>query len=611
MPVALTALVWVLIAAAVLLFIVVFAIHTDWGRDRLRQAVEREAAEHLHGELRVGSIQGSVLGDFALRDAAVTDEEGEVVLAAERVRVKYQPLELLRRRLVIDHLEVESPHAHARVDAEARVNLVEVLDLPPPDPDVDPLDLTIEELSVSRGAADVDVARAEVASVDDLTLRASAHIVPSDEVVLEAHGGPSRPLEEARVALEELSATVRGPDPESDPLALGGGGRFRLAEGAFTAEDLHFGLGASFAQMERIAGDRQGRLSGDVALHIRAADVRRLAPDPPWIGDVEIAGSIEREQAGTPISVPMTGTAAGAPLSAYLAVDPDAPRADVDLELSRLDPSAAVRGAPEGALETSLRASARGHRVPGPLAEAELSARGTIADQPLGRAEVGLRYDRERARLDFDLAGGRPRGAFAATGQVDVDLREDRLRARAPELAVRTRDLVWRADRASFARTPAGDVVIERLELRSGAGSVAAEGLIRGREAGRLEVRIQDLDLARLRRSLAPDALPWEGTLELRARGSWPPERGRVSGEIDDLTMPLLTAIDLDFDVALADDEVTTSLRTLGDDAELVEVVVVTRAPEPIHDTGAWADLGLGAIEELALEIADVEVIPR
>src|SRR5688572_18957431 len=87
---------WLTWAAAALVGLIAaayFAIESDWGRRRaLRTLVER-VNRTLRGELSVGSIQGSVLGDVTLHDVALT-LEGETAFAAETVRVRYSSWQL-------------------------------------------------------------------------------------------------------------------------------------------------------------------------------------------------------------------------------------------------------------------------------------------------------------------------------------------------------------------------------------------------------------------------------------------------------------------------------------------------------------------------------------
>ena len=727
----------------VLVVIAIFVAHTPWGRQQVASQIEERAQEQLRGELEVGSVSGWLLGDLALEDVVLRDERGAVVASAERVSVDYAPWPLLRRHVQLHDVKVESPSVFARVDEEGRLNLLEVYDPPPPDPEVDPFSISIDAFEVTGGAAQAAVVEQPLVALGDIQLRGAVHFEPSDEVIVRPPDEPTRPLEELRVTLEAISASASLREPDRRVVELDGRGSFALVGDELIAESLRVGLGGSFIEVVGLAQDEDGAMRGDVSAELRARDVRQLEPASPLLGDIELSGVIHRDHGGEPIAISLTGSAAGAPLQVHVAADPEVPRADVELASHSFDPGAAVRGAPDGSLDLEIHAAGIGEEAPGPTATLDASAEGSVEGRALEQVEVSAVFDdqvltadariatpgaRARAeglltlgeqpvieeselriavtdvsaltdgeiergriqgvltaagpidaldvagelrgrglqagdakvqafrigfeveevpgapigaidldartidvgderlsgararvaladggrRATVDLRAGSPEETYGARGQVLVDIGDERVRVHVPELDLRARDLVWHAGGTAVSATRDGEkMVLERLQLRSIAGGIAAEGVIDAGEAGGIALRIDELDLARMRRAFAPAAPPWEGTLHAHARAAWPPERGRLRGDIDGLTMPLLTAIDLSFDVELVDEEAEFFLRTLGEDDELVEVSMRVSAPDPVYDPAAWRELGLDAIEELALAIADVELISR
>ncbi len=710
--------------------------HTDPGRELVKQQAEREARDYIRGEVEIGSLSGWLFGSFTLRDVYVFDEDDRLVAAAARVTIDYSPEELVRGVADLDRVTVQSPVVFADVDEDARLNLLEVFEIPPP------LPVAIRDLAVSDGEVEIAVIGRQVAALRALEVRGAARIEPEQATWFPPGRPPARQFGEILVAIESLSGTLWGPDPRGDTLAVSGRGRVERVGDEIDARAVRFEAGDSFVDLPELTGDDDGRMAGRVAATVRAADVRALSPRLPLEGDVELTGEVLRERAGEPVTVPLAGAVAGARTHAFAALVPEQPRADLEVEILDLDPTAAVRGAPQGELAVDVHAAARGEGVAGPDAEIGASAEGQVAGQRLERAELSaalaqriltadgslvvpgargagqaridlgrdipeltagelsfsitdipaltgldaagrargsleatgplgalairgairgeelgieqagvgdvradvevlrfpdaprggggvvlrdirlgdeqisgaearVRYRDRGERAVAQLSAGSPEEPYAARGQIELDLSDELTRASVEALSLRTRDVMWRAGGSTFAVTPAGELVLDRFQMSSDAGRIAAEGTARGVRAGEVDVRIDELDLSRMRSAFAPDALPWEGELALRTHMRWPPERGRAIGEIDSLTMPLLTAVDVDFDIGLTAEEVTVSLETLGEDDDLVEVIVTAAVPDPLYDIGAWTDLGLGAIEELALEIADVEIISR
>jgi len=82
------------------------AIHTDWGREQIRRRVEAIAGETLPG-LRIGRLDGSLLGDFELHDVSLAAVEGGSFARAKRVRVNLGLLALLGKTARVDTLEID------------------------------------------------------------------------------------------------------------------------------------------------------------------------------------------------------------------------------------------------------------------------------------------------------------------------------------------------------------------------------------------------------------------------------------------------------------------------------------------------------------------------
>ncbi len=733
-----------------LLLALIAIVHTDWGRDQIVQRAEGALAPHVRGELTIGRLGGSPLGRFTLEDVLVRDEDGRVVLAVDRATLNYAPGSLLRRHLRLTELEIEGVRTRVRIDEDGRVNLAEVFDFPEPDPDVEPMRVSMADVTIKGGAADVDAPQLDRVVVSDLALRGG-------EVDID---GP----DQVSAALESLSAEIAIPEQDLETAARASG-RAALEDGALTAEAVELRIAGSSVQVPELVGDEDGALRGRVEVALMAEDLDLVAPDSPWIGDARLAGSLSRPGADAPVAVDLEGDVAGAKAALTASVDPEAPGAEFELEAAGADPSRAVRDAPDGSLDFWLRGWARGD--PGdvaggagggdagegaggegdaaPAGYVEISARGDVAGwrvdsaegtaqlagdaiaaeirgqmpgarvradgeldfggpEPVltrsaaeasitdlralsrdeipaqGRADITLRaegpldalavrgdlsardlraQDVRIASLSADidaqgvpsapeatarveardlrigeapvslvvadaellrggeqlaarLSAGAPGEPYGASGRATVDLQTEPLRADIHELAVRTRELLWRADDTAIAVSEDGEVDIERLDIASQAGQISARGQLRGEEAGDLDVTVTSLDVGRTHAALFPDEPRISGQLTGRADVVWPPARGQIEGQLSGLRVgPMaaagIPAADVDLSATLEDGRALASIEARAG-PQSADVEIAARAPDTPTDLEAWEALGERAIESLTVELRALDL---
>jgi autotransporter translocation and assembly factor TamB len=91
----------VLIAVAALI-----VVHTDWGRERVRARAEQAVAASFPGA-RIGRVEGSVLGEFVVRDIELHAADGSFEVSAATVRARVGLFALLGKTVHVDHLVAE------------------------------------------------------------------------------------------------------------------------------------------------------------------------------------------------------------------------------------------------------------------------------------------------------------------------------------------------------------------------------------------------------------------------------------------------------------------------------------------------------------------------
>ena len=111
-PVA-TALQWTAVALAAVIAIVFVATlvltGTDWGRDRVRRFATEQLEGMMNGEVTIGRIRGNLLTGATVDAFAIRDTAGQPFLAAEQISARYSILELLTRKIDLEHVRLVRP----------------------------------------------------------------------------------------------------------------------------------------------------------------------------------------------------------------------------------------------------------------------------------------------------------------------------------------------------------------------------------------------------------------------------------------------------------------------------------------------------------------------
>ncbi|MEO6526387.1 MAG: translocation/assembly module TamB domain-containing protein [Gemmatimonadaceae bacterium] len=91
-----------------------FATHTETGQEQLRQWVQARLASAVHGKVYVGRITGGFLTGITIDSVSLRDEEDSLLVATGRVRLEYDPRDLVDRRLHFRRVLVEHPNVVLR-----------------------------------------------------------------------------------------------------------------------------------------------------------------------------------------------------------------------------------------------------------------------------------------------------------------------------------------------------------------------------------------------------------------------------------------------------------------------------------------------------------------
>src|SRR6185436_11835706 len=111
--IALGGLVGLLVLAVATVLIV---LHTDWGREKVRQQAEKAMNDMVQGSVELGRVRGSVLTKFTIDGMVVRDREGNEVVRSGQLLVDYSLRALLHRRFVANAIEIKRPIIYGQLD---------------------------------------------------------------------------------------------------------------------------------------------------------------------------------------------------------------------------------------------------------------------------------------------------------------------------------------------------------------------------------------------------------------------------------------------------------------------------------------------------------------
>lgn len=106
----------------VLVLLVVGGTQTQFGQERVRSFVESWLSAKVQGKMYVGRISGGLLNGVVIDSIEIRDENDSLFLATGRVFVRYELRDLLDKRILVRHLEVEHPNVHLRYYPDGKWN---------------------------------------------------------------------------------------------------------------------------------------------------------------------------------------------------------------------------------------------------------------------------------------------------------------------------------------------------------------------------------------------------------------------------------------------------------------------------------------------------------
>ncbi len=487
----------VLQAALGLVAIVVVAVgvalivlHTDWGREQVRERVEAQLAQTFVGGATVGKLEGSPFGELRARDLVINGPDGEPAITAKTVRIRLALVPLMSQQARISSLVLEDVEVILDRDEGGELELSRLLRPGPKSG----WSVELPDVRIHRAHVSYDTGRGERWNLDGAELR--AEVYAPFERPLRAEVRLTGQWRERGVPIE-LDAGVRTGEEVLIERAFARAGGVSL-----NAEDVRIGE----------TPDGNPAFSGAITIDAPRAAVARLGLGFETPVDLSVRAKAAREPGSPWTRVELDGLAGGEPVTARLRVDLDARRLAGTASAGTLDVTALSGGRIQGAAGGSATfdlAMPEDRELP--VGTATIDARGTLEGVPQTAARIALVSTGDRVSATAAVTGRELRANVSA----EISKHGEELTLHRGELTARTGDPA----RATGGAAPVHGAL--RAELTASGAlaprpSLAVAGTIDGRR-----LRVRDLSVESMKLSIDARQLPARplGRAELVAHG--------------------------------------------------------------------------------------------
>lgn len=104
-----------LLTVVVLVFVVALSItQTQYGQGQIRRLAQSWISGKAKGSIHIGRISGGLFDGVTIDSLEIRDDEDSLFIRTGRIRVKYDPRDLLDRRLLFSHVDVKGLVVHVR-----------------------------------------------------------------------------------------------------------------------------------------------------------------------------------------------------------------------------------------------------------------------------------------------------------------------------------------------------------------------------------------------------------------------------------------------------------------------------------------------------------------
>lgn len=350
----------VFVVAAVLV-----TIHTDWGREKIRQQIEARLDTMFTGGASVARLEGSPFGELVLRDLVINGPDEKPAITIKTLRLEVGILPLISKQARVAGLEIEDLDVALKRDADGSLQISRLLKPGPKSG----WSVDIPDLEVHRGHVWLDNGPGkEPTNIDGIEIAAALKM----------------PYEEPMDATIDLTGTwrERATDIDLDAELTSGPGLVKVDRLDLVAGQVE--VHAAGVHVVTPEGETlPSVIDGRIAVTAPKAEVERLVPEVKLPADVALQLAAHKAEGQPWTTISLDGMLGRQRITAKLDADLAAKRAKGMLETGRLDLTMLTEG-----------------KVRGEVASSKVVFDATAPEQgrlPVGTAQIDLAGDFEGA----------------------------------------------------------------------------------------------------------------------------------------------------------------------------------------------------------------------
>ena len=371
---------------------VLVLLHTDYGRNLVRERLQEELSAVFVGEVRVGGVHGSLLSKFTLRDITIKDPQGQVAVAVGAVEVEYSLSQLVDKTVMVDSLVLENLQVQGVRNDDGTINLAQLIKAsddtedkePTSDSAPSPWRVIAPKIALRNSSASFQDG-AQTSHAQELSLDASvrfeAGTLTADLASLT--GNVLLPANQAEVAPERLA------------LPLSVRGILKTGSEGLAVQAVQASVGDAVLTLPGLVLTSDGQTKADATVSMPAHMVQIIDPASALLADVQLAIHAERSDSSQPIALQVKGTLGPSAIDLVGTISPEQESLDLQLNAQAINGAALWMGAASSQVNLAVEAKATGLSMETAQATVIASIGGSV-----DKAELGV------LRIDASLGKG-------------------------------------------------------------------------------------------------------------------------------------------------------------------------------------------------------------
>nr|MBA3457863.1 hypothetical protein [Deltaproteobacteria bacterium] len=279
---------------------ILITIHTDYGRELIREQVEAKLNDTFVGGASIASVEGSPFGDLTLSGIVLNGPDGKPAIKVGTLTLKLGLLPLMSKQIRLSGLIAEDVDVDLRRGPDGQLQVTRMVELGPKSG----FSVDIPEIIVRRGHVAFDTGTKEgVINLDKLTIFGALHMPNGKPLEANASLRGSWRERSVPVGVDAVVSSWEGVTNIPSVTALIGG----------------VTVAGSAIRIVPGTPDAAPVIDGTVVINAPAAAVKHLMPDITLPTDIAVAITAYSEQPWTQLS--MIGQVGETPVRAMLSAD--------------------------------------------------------------------------------------------------------------------------------------------------------------------------------------------------------------------------------------------------------------------------------------------------